>query len=155
LLACAAASGRVAYVFLSNGQLKDWRVSEHAARSPQDAAELCQRWINDLTPDVLVTERTGPGCRKGDRVQAIIRAIAGVGEQNYVLDVSVPSKHDYANKYEEAAALAERYAAIKSWLPKKRRFFDNEPRNIVLFEALSLGEKVLNAPTTTLAAAMG
>lgn len=106
-------------------------------------------------PDVLVTERTGSGCRKGDKVQAIIRAIAGVGEQNYVLDVSLPSNHNYANKYDEAAVLAERYAAIRSWLPKKRRFFDNEPRNIVLFEALSLAEKVLNAPTTTLAAAMG
>ena len=60
--------------------------------------------------------------------------------------MSVPRIQDYANKYEEAAALALQYPDIKPWLPPKRRFFDNEPRSTVLFEALSLALGVIQRP---------
>jgi hypothetical protein len=60
-----------------------------------------------------------------------------------LLDVAVARECCYANKYVEADALAERYPDIAAWKPKKRRFFDNEPRNTVLFEALALADEVL------------
>lgn len=155
LLSIAAASKRVGYVFLVDGKLKDWRVSEKAAKGPSEAAELTQTWINQLRPDALATEKLGKASKRGEKTKELIAAIAGIAEHNYVLDVAVERSHDYANKYDEAAALAERYPELKAWLPKKRRFFDNEPRNIVLFEALSLADKVLRGPSTALAAAMG
>ena len=57
MLALAAATRRVGYVFLVGDRLKDWRVSEKAAKSPEDAAEAAQTWINELKPDVVVTEK--------------------------------------------------------------------------------------------------
>jgi len=155
ILACAAARRRVAYVFLVCGRVRDWRVSEKAARSPQDAAEQVQTWINELKPEVLVTERIDEGCRKSARTRAIIRAIANTAAHNPVLDVSTRHVRAYRNKYEEAEALAALHPEIRAWLPGKRRFFDHEPRNIVLFEALALAQSVLDDPSTSLAQAMG
>jgi hypothetical protein len=155
ILACAAARRRVAYAFLVCGRVRDWRVSEKAARSPQDAAEQVQTWINELKPEVLVTERIDEGCRKSARTRAIIRAIANTAAHNPVLDVSIRHVRTYRNKYEEAEALAVLHREIRAWLPRKRRFFDHEPRNIVLFEAVALAQSVLDDPSTSLAQAMG
>ncbi|MCU7838886.1 MAG: hypothetical protein KZQ94_05855 [Candidatus Thiodiazotropha sp. (ex Troendleina suluensis)] len=142
VLAIAAASQRVGYVYLIKGDLKDWRVSEKAAKSPGDAAYEMQKWINELTPEVVVTEKIENAIKKGEMTKAVIAAMARVAEQNYVLDVSVQRTQKHQSKYEEAMELAERYPDIAAWLPKKRRFFDSEPRNTVLFEALALAEAV-------------
>ncbi|MEH6792455.1 MAG: hypothetical protein V7650_17950 [Parasphingorhabdus sp.] len=50
--------------------------------------------------------------------------------------------------------MAKAYPEIAAWLPQKRRFFDNQPRNMVLFEALSLGHSIAHGPADRLAAAM-
>lgn len=155
ILAVAAASGRVGFVFLVGDKLRDWHVSCTAAKSPTKAAEEAQKWINRLKPDVVVTEKVEDAARKAEKTKEIIGAIARTAEHNYVLDVSVARFHDYGNKYEEAEALAKQYPAIQPWLPKKRRFFDNEPRNTVLFEALSYADTVRRGGSTGLAAMMG
>lgn len=155
MLSVAAASGRVGYVYLVGGKLKDWRMSGKAAESPSAAAEQTQKWINRLKPEVVVTEKPVEAAKKGDKTKEIIGAIASTAEHNYVLDVSVVREHGFANKYEEAEDLAKRYPEIMAWLPKKRRFFDNEPRNTVLFEALSLAETVMRGGPAALGKAMG
>ena len=155
ILAVAAATGRVGCVYLVGGRIKDWRVSRKAAQSPRDAAEQTQKWINRLKPEVVVTEKVEEAAKKGEKTKEIVRAVARTAEHNYVLDVSVAREHDFANKYEEAAALAKRHPEIAAWVPKKRRFFDTEPRNTVLFEALSLAEAVMRGGPTRLGAAMG
>lgn len=142
VLAIAVASGRVAYVYLVGDQLKDWRVSEAAARSSTNAAAALQRWINTLRPDVVVTERLDQTTRKGRRSREIIEAMARTASHNYLLDVSVRRIQQFKSKYEEAADLVTRFPALRAWLPKKRRFYDTEPRNIVLFEALALFERM-------------
>lgn len=143
LLAIAAATGRVGYVFFVGKRLLDWRVSEKAARSPIEAAGVAQGWINELEPEVVVTEKPGPRSKKDGKTLELNSAIARTASENYVLDISVERTPEHPNKYDEAKAQAERYPELAAWLPKKRRFFDNEPRNIVLFEALSLAETVL------------
>ncbi len=155
ILAIAAATGRVGYVYLVGGKLKDWRISRKAARSPVDAAEQAQRWINRLKPEVVVTEKTETAAKKSTKTKEIIHAIARTAAHNYVLDVSVAREHDYANKYEEAAALGKQHPEIAPWVPKKRRFFDTEPRSTVLFEALSLAGSVMRSGPAGLGAAMG
>ena len=144
LLAIAAATGRVGYVFFVGNHLSDWRVSEKAAKSPATAAGEAQKWINELHPDVMVTEKPGQRSRKDGKTLKLNAAIARTAAQNYLLDISVERKPKRSNKYDEAKTLAERYPEMSAWLPKKRRFYDNEPRNIVLFEALMLAEAALS-----------
>lgn len=138
VLAIAVASGRVGYVFLVGDHLTDWKMSRLAAKSTAKAVGIVQQWIIDLQPDVVVTEKIDSAKKKGQRTKEIIAAIAAITAHNYVLDVSVNRTQEYANKYEEAAVLAGKYPDLKPWLPKKRRFFDNEPRATILFEALAL-----------------
>ena len=144
LLAIAAATGRVGYVFFIGKHLSDWRVSEKAAKSPITAAGEAQKWINELRPDIMVTEKPGPRSRKDGKTLELNAFLARTAAQNYLLDVSAERKPERSNKYDEAKALSDRYPEMSAWLPKKRRFYDNEPRNIVLFEALMLAEIILS-----------
>lgn len=140
VLAFAAATGRVGSVFLVGNNLIDWHISNKAAESGVEAAAHAQTLINDLTPDVVVTEELETARHKGKHTLALIAAIARTAEYNQLLDVSVPREHRYSNKYAEADALVDLYPELAPWKPVKRRFYDNEPRNTVLFEALALAE---------------
>ncbi len=133
----------------------DWRVSEKAAKSPEQAVEATQIWINDLTPDVVVIEKVPNDTKKGERTKILIAAMARIAEHNYALDVLVERPVPETSKYDDAKVFSERYPEIAEWLPKRRRFFDNEPRNSVLIDAIALAEVIARKPTTTLAAAMG
>ena len=138
ILAFAAATGRVGSVFLVDGKLVDWHISNKAAENGVAAAGHAQALINDLVPDVVVTEEAEKTSHKGLHTLALIAAIARTAEHNHLLDVSVPRQHRYGNKYAEADALVEQFPELAPWKPMKRRFYDNEPRNTVLFEALAL-----------------
>lgn len=155
MLVISAARRRIGHVFFIGEKLMDWQVSEKAARSPEHAAEAAQNWINEFRPDVVVTERVLLDSRKSKRTRALIGAIANVADHNYVLDVSIERPSPETSKYAEAKMFAERYPAIADWLPKRRRVFDNEPRNSVLIDAIALAESVFRGPIKTLAAAMG
>lgn len=154
VLAVSVASGRVGYVFLIGGQLMDWQMSRVAARSTARATGVAQQWIADLEPSVVVTEKPECAKKKGERTKEITMAIAAVAAHNYVLDIPVARAQSFNNKYEEAAALAKRFPELLPWVPKKRRFFDNEPRETVIFEALSLALVVIEDPATEVAAEM-
>lgn len=138
VLAFAAATGRVGSVFLVGGKLVDWHISNKAAESGIEAAGHAQALINDLMPDVIVTEELETAKHKGKHTLALIAAIARTAEHNHLLDVSLPRDQHFRNKYAEADALVEQYPELAPWKPMKRRFYDNEPRNTVLFEALAL-----------------
>jgi hypothetical protein len=155
LLAVAAATGRIAYVYLIGDRLMDWRISDKASHSPEDAENSVKRWILALQPDVVVTEIPVSKTRKGDNTRHLIDAIAKVAEEAPLLDIQVTREQVYPNKYVEAAALAKRYPELEPWVPRPRRFFDNEHRNTVLFEAMALAQSILRNPSTTLGAAMG
>jgi hypothetical protein len=143
ILSFAAVSGRVGFVLLVGQRLMDWQVSNRAGRTPDAAAAYALARIEQFTPDVVVTEQVDHAKHKGNRAKHIIAAIAYTAADNMVLDVSVVRDQRFANKYEEADALVTRYPDLAPWKPKKRRFFDNEPRNTVLFEALVLADAVL------------
>lgn len=138
VLAFAAATGRVGSVFLVGDKLIDWHISNKAAENGVEAAGHAQALINDLQPDVVVTEELETAKHKGKHTLALLAAIARTAEHNDLLDVSVPRDHRFRNKYAEADALVEQFPELAPWKPVKRRFYDNEPRNTVLFEALAL-----------------
>lgn len=149
MLAVAAASGRVGYVFLVNGTLYSWQLSRKAAQGPEDAARLTKSWIDRLHPTVVVTEKITKRCRKGKTVQALIEAIARVAEHEPLFDVSVPRQCRYANKYVEAEALVDRFPELRPRLPKPRKLWDSEPRNTTIFEALALALEVVDREPDT------
>ncbi len=156
VLAVAVATGKVSYVYLSGGRLQDWGIGLKVTKSSNDLVGFVQELINELKPDVVVTEKCGKGCRKGDWARAHIRSIAALASHNPVLDVSVQRPRGFPSKYDEAHALAKAYPGIEGYLPKhRRRIFDFEPRSMVLFEALALADAVIKGPPMRLATAMG
>ena len=156
VLSIAVASGKAGYVFLQGGKLCDWGITVKAAKSGSDLVGFVKNLINELKPDIVVTEHSGEDCRKGKTARALIRSIAELASHTPVLDVSVARPRSYQSKYEEAEALAETHPEIFGYLPqRKRRIFDFEPRGMVLFAALALAEEVIKGPPTRLAAAIG
>lgn len=154
MLAIAAAHNRLGYVFLIGDRLIDWRISDRAANSTTKAVAWVQRYVGELKPEVIVTEELKTSRKKGNKTIAIIEAVGNLAENKDLLNVMVPHRHDFDNKYDEADALAALYPDLKPWVQRRRWFYDNEPRNTVIFEALSLALTVLRDPTTRLAAAM-
>lgn len=121
-----------------------------------DLVAFVQELINTLKPDVVVTEKCDKDCRKGSRSRQLIASIAKLASHNYVLDVQVARPRIFQSKYEEAESAVKRHSDLIGYLPeKKRRLFETEPRNMVVFDALALAEEVINGPPDKLAAAMG
>lgn len=143
VLAIAVATGRIGYVFLKGGELCDWALSRKASRDPKAAAEKAQEWIDELEPDVVVTEELPKRSRKGSRTRAMIEAITRVAERANVLDITISAVRVSRNKYDEAERLAERFPEISAWAPAKRRIWESEPRNTIYFEALALAVVVM------------
>lgn len=143
LLALAVTSGRVGAVFFIGPKLLDWRMSEKAARGMAEAAEYVSRLIEELSPNVVVTERIDRVRNKGSNTKELIEGMALAASESETLDLVVERPWRFKNKYDEIEALTERYPDLGKWKPKRRRFFDNEPRNTVLFEALVLADEVL------------
>ena len=141
VLAIAAASGRVAYVFFTGRELIDYGLSKKASRSAVEAAGIVQRWINTMAPEVVVTEKIS-ATFKGDRTKTLIRAVQRTAAHNQVLDVAVTRPRRFDTKYDEAAELITRYPEMKGRLPTWRRFYDTEPRDTVFIDALVLAEQV-------------
>lgn len=143
ILALAAGTGRVGMVFLVGQRVMDWQVSNRAARSPMLVAEFLRKVIASHKPDVVVTEKLAAASHKGERTKALIAAMCAVAADYELLDIAVERPNIFPNKYAEAEALVARYPELAAWKPKPRRFFDNEPRNTVLFEALALGDFIV------------
>ncbi|MGB3316256.1 MAG: hypothetical protein WBB85_17780, partial [Albidovulum sp.] len=107
MLAIAAASGRIAYVYFIGDHLMDWRISHKASKTPDNAIAAAKTWIADLTPDVVVFEQAETAAKKGLHAKALIAAMAEVAAAAPLLDVRIEREQHYPNKYFEAAALAE------------------------------------------------
>ncbi len=144
LLAFSAATGRVGSVFFIGKRLMDWQMSGKAAHDGNGAAAHAQRLIDRYQPDIVVTQDLRSAGSKGARSHNVTAAIAQTAADNDLLHVAIPRPRTFDNKYAEAEMLAERYPEVAAWKPQKRRTFDNEPRNTVLFEALALAEAVID-----------
>lgn len=155
VMGVAAGTGRVGCVLLIHGKLADWRMSNKASKSPTLARAQTHAWIALLEPNVVVTRDTDGPPRSRGRTVKIVAAIAEAARLAEVISVSLPRPMNYPNKYAEAAALVQRYPEIDAWTPNPRRFYDNEPRNTVLFEALSLADALVRSGPIGLAGALG
>ncbi len=145
VLVIAAATGRIGYVYLIGGKLKHWTMSVKASKSPELAAKQTTLWIEELEPDVVITEKIGKHSHKGKLTKQLIATITKVAENRYLNVVVVPRVQNFQNKYEEAKELAKQYPDILPWMPKRPRIWESEPRNMIYFEALALALEVIDA----------
>lgn len=143
VLSIAVAYGKLAYVFLINDRLKDWQMSRAASFSPAKARAFLKNAYVRLQPDIVLIEDPQEGTRKTGHALEILLAL-----EKDIIAEGIPhhciQRHQrYANKYEEASALAEQYPPIASWLPKSPRIWEGEPTNTIYFEALSMHVQAL------------
>lgn len=143
VLALAAARRRVGSVVVDDGTLLDWRISDKAADSPECAVAHLEKLIVEFQPDVVITEEVATARHKGKRTLALIAAIGEAAERSDLMAIVLPREHRFENKYAEADALVARFPELAPWKPERLHFYDNEPRNTVLFEALALADQIL------------
>lgn len=146
VLSVAAASGRVGYVCFEDRRPLDWALSRKASRSPADAVHMLRKWTAMLSPAVVVTEKVTRHSRKRGQTPLIIDALAREAARQDVQDIAVIRHQPFANKYEEAAALAKRFPELAPLKPKPRRLWDKEPLNTTYFEAIALALAVIDEP---------
>ena len=138
LLGIAASHGKIGFAYLVDGELMDWGLSAKASRSFEEAFKRITAWTIYYRPDLVIAERVEEKSRKGAHTRTLIRAAesaANNAKADYV-EMVLPS--DGRNKYEAAAVLAAEFPQIEPWLPRRRRAWEPEPRNIIYFEALAL-----------------
>lgn len=139
VLAVAAATGRLGYVFMIDGEPYDWGLSLKASTSNNSAYHHTTRWISYYRPEVVIAERIGPDSRKGVYTRTLIDAVARAAQDAGVIWALVDRRQQYANKYAEAQALADRFPQLRHDVPKQRRLWESEPRKTIIFEAVALG----------------
>lgn len=139
VLSVAANASKVGYVFLIDGAPYDWDISLQANESARAAYQFTTEWVSYYQPELLVTERIGSNSQKGERSRNLINAIWKAAQDAGIPWGCVDRIQRYPNKYVEAAVLAERFPELLAWLPKTRTLWDEEPRRMIIFEALALG----------------
>lgn len=149
LLGIAASHGKIGFAYLVDGELMDWGLSAKASRSFEEAFKRITAWTVYYRPDILVTERVEEQSRKGAHTRTLIRAAESAANNANADFVEMILPFDGPNKYVAAAALAAEFPQIEPWLPRKRRAWEPEPRNIIYFEALALVWAYWRSPAST------
>ncbi len=137
-LAIAVASGRIGYVYLTDGEVRDWGISAVATRSPEAAKAKVEHLIRTYRPNLLVPEKLSPHTRKSGRTIRNIRIIEQAARDADSHHVAIEHIQHHANKYREMDALAKKYPVLAGWRPKPRQLWESEDRKTTVWEALAL-----------------
>ena len=95
-----------------------------------------------MQPNFIVTGDAYRAGRKAAHVRAIIAALANYAATTKINNAAIARVQRCANKYEEAALLAKKYRQLEASRPPKRKLWEAEPRQVIVFEALSLVEAI-------------
>ena len=147
VLAVAVSTGRVAYVYLEDGVPQHWGMSRKAAKSTQNAARIVQSWIDDCSPDLLISEHPETAFSKGAQTRSILGAIGDLFDKADGLNIRLTRVQSYQNKFEEAKVLARGYPELQHLCPLQPPLWMPEPRNISYFEALSFVAQLTTTPS--------
>lgn len=146
LLGIAASSGKIGFAYLVDGELVDWGLSVKASKSFEAAFKRITAWTIYYRPDLVITEKVEEQSRKGTHTRTLIRAAESAANNANAEFAEIPAPVHGPNKYADAAALAREFPQIAPWLPRARRAWEPEPRNIIYFEALALALECWNNP---------
>lgn len=134
----AVSRGRIGYVVLSaEDKLLDRGVSKTGCLSPEAIKEKVAKWINDIDPGAIVTEEIGSNPRKRGKTLLAMEAVFQAVKDSSAVSVTTPKVRHHKDKYREARALAEEFPELLPHVPKKPACWLNEPRRMILFEALA------------------
>lgn len=137
-LALAVQANKLAYVLLRGDQLLYWQTSTDANRTIDAMYAFVGEQLRYYRPDVFLTEDHHGETRKRETARALLEAAGSVAEEVGVAHVTIPRKQHFKNKYLEAEAIAREYPELLRRVPKKRRPWQKEPTDVVLFEAMAL-----------------
>lgn len=154
-LGLAVGYRKIGVVFIRHGRLKHWQIAKVAYLDLDKLSILVTTLIKVHRPSVVVIEDIEVNTRKGEGTRQRIAAIGTLAREHSVLVMRVARRQQFANKYEEARHLAERYRDLKPWVSEKVPIWQNEPRRMILFEALALADQAMRSSTEDLAAIMG
>lgn len=152
-LAFAAGYRRVSFVLIEDGQLATWHTSKRAASDPEEAATFAQEFIELLLPNAIILEDITKGTRKGKIARSLIAAMSEQAEQANAQIVMISREKLFRTRYDEARYLIRHYPEFEEKLPK-RSFWDREPHQMVLFEALALAHHAMQGGALLLARKM-
>lgn len=144
-LGVSVASLRIAYVLMTSGRVKEWKKSRKATTTVPRARSYVRIAIEKHKPTLVVIEDPNGKTRKQGRSLEILHALSQDLKENGRAHILIDKLHHYTNKYEEAVELAEGYPELKSELPEKPKFYENEPPKMAYFEALSLIDGAIRA----------
>ncbi len=139
VLSIAVQATKLGHAFLIDGVPYDWDLSQTANRSTKSSYDFTESMIRYYQPELLVTERVSANPHKGERATALVNAIWQAAQDSNVPWMCIDRKQQHANKYAEAAVLARRFPELQPYLPKTRTLWDEEPRRMIIFEAVALG----------------
>lgn len=143
IMSIAVSSGKVGMVMFANKNLTVLKTSKKASKSTDNAKRQIQNWIDKYQPDCLVTEKLDAQSRKHGRTPDIISAMCEVIQTKPILHIEAIRQHEHKNKYEEAKDLSGRYPLLGKYLPSKRKIWEAEDSKMMLFEAVSNAEEVV------------
>lgn len=138
VVSIAVASGKIGFVMLSNDKLANWEISQVASETPKQAEVKAREWIELHKPEVVVTEAQGSNRHKHGKTLALMKAVENAARKSDAINVRIAKVRDHKNKYHEARALAQQFPELKPRLAQKPACWLNEPRRMILFEALAL-----------------
>lgn len=124
-LSIAVASGRIGYLYLTDGEVRDWGISTVAAKSTGAAKSKTDFLIETYRPSLIVTEKLSAHIRKSGRTIANLHAVEETAQGADAQHIAVERVQYHANKYIEMNALAEKHPVLASWLPAKRKLWES------------------------------
>ena len=142
IIAIAVSNNRIAMVFLIDKQPMDWEVSYVAAASIGNAANKVTEWIDHYSADIVVTENLCATTRKGRRTRHLQEAVENAAVHSRAQHIDVLRHQPFPSKYEQIDDLVVRYPQLKAIAPLKRKYWENEPHVVTIFEAMALAEKI-------------
>lgn len=143
-LAIAINHNRIGCVYFIDKQPMLWELSYLASRSVDQARSKIDEWLEIYDVDCVVTEVQNGVSRKGKRTQILIDKINHqLANRDDVDHFTIRRQQPFPSKYEQIDDLCCRYPQMRVIAPKKRRYWENEPAVVTLFDALAMGEQVL------------
>ena len=142
-MAIATHHNRIGFCFLVDKEPMDWQLAHRASRSASKAQKKVREWLDFYAPDVVIVELFTAGTRKGIRAQELTAAIKETVLESGAQFIETERQQPFANKYEQIDSLCDEFPQMQMSKPKKPRFFDPEPAETTVFEALAMAQAVL------------
>lgn len=137
------------FVYMENARkLIDFGAIRVRPLGNKKVMERIKQSINYLRPSIIIVqEAESKSSRTGNRVKNLIRNIVVMAKEANLKVVQfsrdqirdVFEQFGATTKYEISQVLIKEFTELEDKLPKKRKLWTSEDRNMAIFDALSLG----------------